>query len=144
MNLPKYQLSAEKSLMVFEFVSIGRNGKITKLIKFSETHIEGIFNLGFGDKDKKTGKIDDLKVSNNGDSEKVLATVVSAIYAFTDVYKDAWVYVTGSTPSRTRLYQMGINKYYHEAINDFEVYGLFNGQWIMLDRKIKFEAFFNS
>ena len=141
MNLPKYQLSAEKSLMVFEFVSVGRNGKIPKLIKFSETHIEGIFNLGFGDKDVKTGKIDDLKVSNNGDSEKVLATVVSAVYAFTDIYPEVWVYASGSTASRTRLYRMGINKYYEEVINDFEVYGLFNGQWITFDKETEFEAF---
>ena len=141
MNLPKYQLSAEKSLMVFEFVSVGRKGKIPKLIKFSETHIEGIFNLGFGDKDVKTDEVDDLKVSNNGDSEKVLATVVSAVYAFTDVYPEVWVYASGSTASRTRLYRMGINKYYEEVINDFEVYGLFNGQWITFDKKTEFEAF---
>lgn len=141
MNLPKYQLSAEKSLMVFEFVSIGKNGRIPKLIKFSETHIEGVFNLGFGDKNENTGEIDDLIVSNNGDSEKVLATVVSAVYAFTDLNTDAWVYATGSTDSRTRLYQIGINKYYEEIIQDFEIYGLFKDKWIEFNKETKFEAF---
>ena len=84
MNLPKYQLRAENSLILFEFTSIGNKGSIIKLIKFSETHLKDFYNLGFGDKNSETGDIDDLVVSNNGDSEKVLATVVSAVYAFTD------------------------------------------------------------
>ncbi len=32
MKLPKYELRAEKSLMVFEFISEGINGRIPKLI----------------------------------------------------------------------------------------------------------------
>ncbi len=70
MDLSKYQLSAENSLTVFEFVSIGPKGKIPKLIKFSETHLKDFYNLGFGDKDHETGEIDDLSVSNNNDGEK--------------------------------------------------------------------------
>lgn len=50
MNLPKYQLKAEKTLIVFEFTSEGIKGKIPKLIKFSETHLKDFYNLGFGDK----------------------------------------------------------------------------------------------
>jgi len=57
----------------------------------------------------KTGEIDDTVVSNNGDSEQVLATVVSAVYAFTEKQDDVWVYATGSNSTRTRLYQIGIN-----------------------------------
>lgn len=117
MDLPKYQLKAENELILFEFVSIGPKGKIPKLIKFSKTHIEDVYNLGFGDKDP-SGEINDLIVSNNADSEKVLATVVSAIYAFTDKYPDVWVYATGSTFARTRLYRMGVSKFYNEAIQE--------------------------
>ena len=141
MNLPKYQLSAEKSLMVYEFVSIGPKGQIPKLIKFSETHLKDFFNLGFGDKNPETGEIDDLTISNNGDSEKVLATVVSAVYAFTDQNREAWVYATGSTPTRTRLYRMGINKYYEKIIRDFYVYGLFQDNWVEFNKETDFEAF---
>lgn len=107
MKLPRYELIAEKSLMVFEFTSEGSKGQIPKLIKFSETALKGFYNLAFGDKDLKTGDIDDNVVSNNGDSEQVLATVVSAVFAFTDSYTDTWIYATGSTKSRTRLYIMG-------------------------------------
>ncbi len=141
MDLPKYQLKAENNLEVFEFVSVGTKGKITKLIKFSETHLKDFYNLGFGDKYDETNDIDDQVVSNNGDSEKVLATVVSAIYAFTDKNPDAWVYATGSTPSRMRLYRIGINKFYDYVIKDFEIYGLKNEEWVNYDKNTNFEAF---
>lgn len=141
MNLPKYHLHADSKLIVFEFTSIGPKGSITKLIKFSETQLEGLYNLGFGDKDIETGEIDDFAISNNGDSDKVLATVVGAIYAFTDKYKDSWVYATGSTLARTRLYRMGITKYLAEAKTNFEVYGLLNEEWIEFETGIDFEAF---
>ena len=35
MKLPRYELKAEKSLMVFEFISEGTKGQIPKLIKYS-------------------------------------------------------------------------------------------------------------
>ena len=110
MKLLHYELKAEKSLMVFEFISEGPKGQIPKLIKFSETTLKGFFNLAFGDKDLETGEINDNVISNNGDSEQVLATIVSSVYAFTELYTDYWVYATGSTKSRTRLYRMGISK----------------------------------
>lgn len=84
MKLPRYELIAEKSLKVYEFISEGPKGQIPKLIKFSETALKGFYNLAFGDKDPHTGEIDDKIISNNGDSQQVLATVVAAVYAFTD------------------------------------------------------------
>ena len=141
MKLPKYEIEAEDSLEVFEFVSIGQKGSIPKLIKFSETTLKGFYNLAFGDKDLLTGDIDDKAVSNNGDSEKVLATIVSAVYAFTDREKDAWVYATGSTQTRTRLYRMGITKYLDEVKQDFDVYGLLNGEWEYFEKDIDYTAF---
>jgi hypothetical protein len=84
MKLPRYELKAEKSLMVFEFISEGTKGQIPKLIKYNETNLKDMYNLAFGDKNPETGEIDDKVVSNNGDSEKVLATVVATVYAFSD------------------------------------------------------------
>jgi len=110
MKLPKYPLSADNDLTTFEFVSEGSKGLIHKLVQFTPTNLKGIFILAFGDKDHLTGDIDDLVISNNGDSEKVLTTVVATIFAFTDKHPDAWIYATGSTKARTRLYRMGIGK----------------------------------
>jgi len=141
MKLPRYELKAEKTLMVFEFISEGNKGKIPKLIKFSETSLKGIYNLAFGDKNTGTEEIDDTVVSNNGDSEKVLATVVSAVYAFTDQNQEIWVYATGSTKSRTRLYRMGITKYYDEVKQDFVIYGLHDGEWENFEKDVEYTAF---
>ena len=65
MKLPRYELKAEKSLMVFEFISEGYKGEIPKLIMFSETSVKKIYNLAFGDKNIETNEIDDTVVSNN-------------------------------------------------------------------------------
>ena len=89
MILSKYTLKAEADLTIFEFVSEGTKGSIPKLIVFTETNLKDFYNLAFGDKDEESGKINDKTVSNNNDTEKVLATVVAAIFAFTDKYPDA-------------------------------------------------------
>ena len=141
MKLPRYELKAEKTLMVFEFISEGKRGRISKLIKFSETTLNGFFNLAFGDKDLVTGEINDTIVTDNGDSEQVLATVVSAVYSFTDKNKDAWVYATGSTKARTRLYRSGISKYFAEVKKDFLVYGLLDGEWHSFHKNVDYTAF---
>ena len=86
-------------------------------------------------------QIDDKVISNNGDSEVVLATVVSAIYAFTDKHPDAWIYATGSTKSRTRLYRMGITKYMKEVKQDFEIFGEINKAWESFEKEIDYESF---
>ncbi len=141
MKLPKYELTTEKSLNVYEFLSEGPKGRIPKLIKFSETTLKGFFNLAFGDKNIETGEIDDKVVSNNGDSEQVLATVVSAVFAFTDLNKNTWVYATGSNKARTRLYRMGVNKYLDEVEKDFWVFGMLNGEWEKFEKETDYTAF---
>ncbi len=130
-----------QDLTIFEFESEGSKDKITKLIEFSEKNLKDFFNLAFGDKNEETGKIDDKIVSNNNDTEKVLATVVSAVLAFTDKYPDTWVYATGSTNSRTRLYRMGINKYFDEVQNEFHIYGELGDEWLPYEKDKVFDGY---
>lgn len=141
MKLDRYRLKAEASLTIFEFISEGPKGKIQKLIQFQETNREGLYNLSFGDKDLLTGGVDDFSISNNRDSEKVLATVVAALYAFFDKYPDAWVYATGSTKARIRLYRIGITKFYSEMVQDFELYGQTNLEWKEFEVGREYDAF---
>jgi len=89
MKLPKYPLASSDKLLTFEFISEGPKGLIYKLVRYQPTNLKDVYNLAFGDKDHLTGDIDDTAISNNGDSEKVLSTVVATIYAFTDKYPDA-------------------------------------------------------
>jgi len=141
MKLERYELKAENTLMVFEFVSDGPKGQIKKLIQYSETNLKDFYNLGFGDKDEQTGDIDDKVITNNGDSQKVLATVAATVYAFTDKYPASWIYATGSNIIRTRLYRMGITNNLLEIEKDFDVYGLKENQWEEFEEGITYDAF---
>mgnify|MGYP003580990343 CR=1 FL=1 len=82
-----------------------------------------IFNLGFGDVDQN-GSVNYLAISNNGDAEKILATVARSVIFFTNLYPEAVIYVMGSTESRTRRHQMGISKFWKEIEPMFDVYGV--------------------
>lgn len=127
--------------MVFEFVSEGVHGKIPKLVIYSETHLHNFYNIGFGDKDVATGDIDDEVITNNGDSEKVLATVASTLYIFMEKYPDAMVFAMGSTKARTRLYRIGIANNLAEIQRDFDIYGLCQDGWRSFEKETEYSAF---
>jgi hypothetical protein len=93
-KVEKYQLKSESNFTTFEFISEGPNGLIRKRIQFQSTSTPNLYNLAFGDSNPETNEIDDLVVFNNSDSEKVLATVVAAVYAFFDKHPHAYVYAT--------------------------------------------------
>lgn len=100
-----------------------------------------IYNLAFGDYDETTGTIDDKVITNNDDSLKVLSTVASTLYVFTDKHPNVWVYATGSNALRTRLYRIGIANNLAEIILDFDVYGLLKDKWVIFEKGINYEAF---
>ena len=141
MYVDKYQLKSEEELTRFEFISEGPKGAIRKLIEFQQTTDPETYNLAFGDKHPVTGGIDDLAVSDNGDTEKVLATVVAAVYAFLDSYPTAYVYAQGSTKARTRLYRMGINRFYEDIQRDFYLYGRIDEDFWYFEPSIEYEGF---
>lgn len=141
MNLEKYPLEAQATLTIFEFVSEGSKGPIPKLIQFQQINRSNMYNLAFGNKNDDTGEIDDLAVSNNGDTDKVLATVVSAVYAFFEKYPQASVYATGSTKARTRLYRMGISRFYEEMRQDFDLYGQLGDEFYEFEVGIEYVGY---
>lgn len=141
MNLPKYKLEVDTSFTFFEFVSEGRKGAIQKSIQFQPTEESDLYNLAFGDRDFLTSSFNDLAVSDNGDMEKVLATVVSAIFIFCANNPNASIFATGSTPSRTRLYRMGITKYYEEIVHWFDLYGQIGDDFYPFEKHTEYIGF---
>ncbi|MEQ8533494.1 MAG: hypothetical protein RIB86_16685 [Imperialibacter sp.] len=141
MKLPQYSLSSDSRLTTFQFTSEGPQGQIAKLVQFTPTNLKGVYNLAFGDKDMNSGEIDDLAISNNNDSERVLGTVVATIYVFTENRPDVWVYATGSTLARTRLYRIGITKYLADAEGDFEIFGRIDNNWEPFKKGIDYIGF---
>ena len=127
--------------MTFEFTSVRPNGKIPKMVIYSKTNVRNLYNLAFGDKNINTGDIDDLMITNNEDSQKVLATVASTVYVFLNKYPEALIIATGSTKARTRLYQMGISKYLDDIIANFNVFGEKDGILHPFEKNIGYDAF---
>lgn len=112
-------------LREFEFISKGRYGPILKGVIFGLTEVPEVYNLSFGDL-KKDGSIDDHSISDNGDRNKILATVVKIVGLYTDRYPQRWIYFKGSTEVRTRLYRMAIGTNLEELLEKFEIYGELN------------------
>lgn len=71
-----------------------------------------------------TRDVDDKIVTDNGDMEKVLATVAQTVLLFFQHYPNTIIEVTGSTIGRTRLYQILISKYIEELTRYVNIYGL--------------------
>ena len=137
----RYYLESDKALTIFEFVSEGVNGRVELTIQYSLTNLKNVYNLGFGAIDPDSGVIDDTVIINNGDTQKILSTVASSVYAFIDKHPGASVLAKGSTPARTRLYRMGITLNLAEIQKDFEVYGFSEGKWHIFKVKESYEAF---
>lgn len=139
MNKPTYTIQKADDYS-YAFFSIGKNGVILKVVAFE--HIEEKrYNLGFGDYDFSTQTVNDKIVSDNGDSEKVLATVLGILNEFLLKYPDYEVFIVGSSESRTRLYQIAINVYYEEFMAHYQIFGERNGVIESFEKNKKYESF---
>ena len=141
MNHERYPLQSDSSSLLFEFKSKGPKGVIHKIVQYSPMSLDGVYNLGFGDFDEITGELDDDTVTNNGDTNKVLATVASTVFSFFEKHPDSSVYVVGSNPVRTRLYRIGITNNLLEITSGFEIFGLVINEWEKFEPKKDYEAF---
>jgi hypothetical protein len=75
------------------------------------------------------------------DMPEVLVTVISTIHQFLGSNPDKRIFFEGSTPTRTRLYQIAISKIYDPERSDLLISGLKDGQWFAFEPNINFEGF---
>lgn len=142
MNLERYPYFASDDFKNYYFYSSGPNGQIKKGVRFSKMSDHPImYNLAFGDMSGHTDMIDDLVISNNNDRDIVLATVANTIFDFTANYGNHYIFARGSTPSRTRLYQIGITAMLVDIKRNFDVYGFKNGLWRSFQKNTNYTAF---
>lgn len=127
MQYEKYEnILASSDKLEFQFISDGPKGKFTKVIQFTRTQNEIIYNLAFGNL-RKDGSVDDKTTNDNKDRNKILATVAAAVYEFTSLYPDKFVFFCGTTTERTRLYRMALTINLEELKKDFYIYGVLKG-----------------
>lgn len=142
MNLKRYPFQSKNDFREYYFNSNGPKGKIRKSVVYSVLQEDPlVYNLAFGDEDANTGKIIDNVISNNDDRDFVLATVASTIHSFCDRYGNQFVYVTGSSASRTRLYQINIGRLYDEISIDFDIYGDTGREIVSFERNVNYQGF---
>lgn len=136
----KYIYRTNSSFLDYQFLSEGPKGVIKKIARFSAIGVN-IYNFGFGDINEVTGEINNTIVSNNGDGDKVLITVANIIYDFTGIYSGAAVFIQGTTSSRTRRYQMRMNKHWAQINPVFEIWGLKDEKWQQFQPGENYDAF---
>lgn len=140
MNLTLYSVESTNEHKTYEFISDGPNGQIKKFVYY-ETYGDNIYNLAFGDWSEFEQGINDRVRSNNHDRDKIIATVAATILEFITHYPKAIIFAKGSTPSRTRLYQMGIVANWQEINQRFVIEGFINGVWEPFEKNKNYKAF---
>jgi hypothetical protein len=134
------EIEAMDDFSAFDFVSRGKNGDILKRVMFTVTDEKKIYNLAFGDVDEDN-EINDHVITDNGDRNKVLATVVVIVEAYTRMFPDRWIYFRGSTTDRTRLYRMAIGLHLGELSSSYEIWALIDGRLELFSKDLKTNAF---
>lgn len=144
-NKEKYPYTLNETTARFDFDSIGPNGTIKKTVDYKRlgTWVDGsqLFNLAFGDWDEKNNVINDMSRTGNNDRDKVIATVASTVIDMLAATDNIAIYAEGSTPARTRLYQIGILKNLAEIAGIFYVFGYFKGKWQAFESGRNYDAF---
>ena len=108
----------------------------TGITTFEPTSLENVYNIGFGDL-MENGSFDDKVISNNGDTLKVLATVIHIIRKFTAEYPHLKIMFLGSDPVRTALYKIIIKIYYELYAKEFLISAFIKNAGLY--KEVKFE-----
>ena len=122
-----YEYTVDENFDQFEFDSDGPKGKFQKIVKLRYV-TRNMYLISFGDLDPITRRLNDKAISNNSDTAKVVFTLAKIILDFTELFPEARLFFTGSTKSRTRLYQMMINKYRDMIQTIFTIDAYYNGE----------------
>ena len=140
MHLCTYPFESTNEHRDYVFISEGPKGAIKKVIYFTEMGCN-LYNLGFGDWDEAARSMDDKVRSNNNDRDKVLTTVARVVMSFLEYYPQVTVFAKGSSPARTRLYQMGIFANWQEISILLTVKGFIDGIWLPFEKCRNYDSF---
>jgi hypothetical protein len=139
MHLERYEFEVKKNTYVF--FSHGPKGVIKKAVIYHKAiETNPLYSLSFGDWNQEINWIDDRVITNNGDTKKILATVAATVVNFSMQNPDASIFAVGSTPSRTRLYQMNIASNLTFILPLFEIDGFIRNNWQSFQTGINYSA----
>lgn len=128
-------------LTVYEFYSVGPNGRIRKLIKLSlMQRVPLIFSLEPGDALNEV-EINLLSVTDNKDTDIILLSATQAIIEFLNERNEALVFFEGITSARTRLFQIWITRVLNQYSDFISIEGRIKNQWRPFEKGVLFDAF---
>jgi hypothetical protein len=101
--------------------------------------LPGTYNLALGTVGKD--KIDYTETSDNGDRNKILATIFHIALTFSRAHPNQKIFVMGRNPATARLYRGAVNHLYKEISSEFLVQG---GVYIDNEDDYRFEEFISN
>jgi hypothetical protein len=117
-----YECLFERLGQMFTFKSTGKQ-TIFKIVLFNPTTEPNIYSVTLGNL-QDDASIDVSAKDGNGDGEFVLSTVAKAIAFFLSDYPEASIIIEGTTPIRTRLFQIAISRELDDLGTYFDIRGL--------------------
>jgi hypothetical protein len=141
MKSEAYPLTHNDKYCYFEFVSESEIKTIRKVVVYSPMNSDpNRYNL-FLAHVLPDGKWCDKTVSNNLDTQKVIATVIQTMFLFLYAHENKSIYFIGSTPSRTRLYRGIIAREFLEAQKYFDIYGVTESSQELFRPNVYYKAY---
>ena len=140
----KYEIYSDivvsEDFSVFDFISRDKHGDILKRVAFSKTSEYKVYTLALGDVDEDN-KMDIYTVTDNGDRNKVLATVAAIIEAYTQKFPDRWILFEGSTKERNRLYRMAIGINLGDLSMLYDIWAVQGNQQVPFSKSLPASSF---
>ena len=106
----------------FSFVSRGPKGELVKLVRLVKLqNLSDTYNLALGT--VRGNNVDYTETTDNGDRNRILATIFHIALTFSRVYPDQKIFIMGRNQATTRLYRGVINHLYVEIVREFLIQG---------------------
>jgi hypothetical protein len=122
MDEQAYSFQEPQANYIYRFKSSSSEKEVTKLVKFTLTDTENVYNLALLDL-LPDGQTSDITETKNKDMVTVLATVIKIVVDFLDKFPTVAVLFSGSDQRRQRLYRILIGRELQTIQKKFNVFG---------------------
>lgn len=139
MDRPFYDFQPGTDTHTYSFVSAGPR-PVEKRIIYAETSLPDFYSLALADVEED-GSLNFYSVRNNGDLETIMATVAQTLLAFFQSHPTANIAFSGSTPARTRLYQIILAREQQAIAGSLVISGVRNNSLELFQPNRDYEGF---
>jgi hypothetical protein len=108
LHAPYKHLQALRDFSAFQFTSTGKAGPVTRQVRFNGQKDAGVYTLDLRDL-PVTKKDDPGRVTDQGDMNTVLATLIQIIEIYTERYPRRSVRLKGDTQEKALLYRTALD-----------------------------------